>query len=85
MEMNAIPNMLNAFKTLRAGSPHHSMDLVAFLEEKLCQIRTILPRDAGDQRAFRHGDPFSRDNNPLARQSLLSRSAGFPFTQAGIL
>src|SRR5581483_472057 len=41
--------MLNAAKVLGRAAPHHADDAVPLLQEKLGQVTTILPGDAGNQ------------------------------------
>jgi hypothetical protein len=37
-----------------AGAPHHAVDFMAFAEEELGKVRTILPGNPGDQRSLCH-------------------------------
>jgi hypothetical protein len=36
------------------ATPNDSMDFIAFFQQQLCQIRTILPCDTGDECFFGH-------------------------------
>jgi hypothetical protein len=43
--------MLGSFE---GDAPYEAVHFAALLEEKLRRVRTVLARNAGDQRAFRH-------------------------------
>ena len=46
------PELLDAPEVHRAGAAVRAVDLIAFCEEKFGEIRAILARDSGDERAF---------------------------------
>ena len=54
VQLDLVPQMADSFEVLRAGPADHSMNLVAAFEQKLGQVRSVLPRDAGDECSLRH-------------------------------
>ena len=54
-EMDPVPDMIDTFEIFRAGSPDHPVDLVAFFEEEIRQVRSVLTCDPRDQCFFLHG------------------------------
>src|SRR5690606_23241097 len=53
-QMQAVLNVLDPAEVDRAGAADQPIYLVAFFKQELGQIRTVLPGDPGDQRAFSH-------------------------------
>ena len=54
MQLDLVAQVADAFEVLRAGPAHHAMDLVTAFQQKLGQVRSILPRDAGNECSLRH-------------------------------
>lgn len=42
-------NMIEPFGVKAAGPPDNSMDFVTFGEQQFCEVRAILPGDAGNE------------------------------------
>ncbi len=47
-------DVIHAFSVKRGGATLDAVNLIAFLQQQLCQIRAILPGNAGDESDFRH-------------------------------
>src|ERR1700686_3128761 len=58
------------------GSPHDAVHLVALIEEKLGEIRTVLPGDASDQRPSWHGKSLGFRTSRLSLLTPCSRRRG---------
>jgi hypothetical protein len=52
IDMGILIQMIYAPGIECRGAANDPMDLISFFEKELRQIRTILPRDAGDERFF---------------------------------
>ena len=76
--MRVLVEMVNAFGVERAGATDNPVHLVALGEKKLRQIRTVLPRDPRDERAF-HGSQRSMPCAAGARKLEPIRPADFAF------
>ena len=50
-EIDTAAQMLDAGEILRAGSAHHAEHLISLVQQQLREIGTVLPGDAGDERA----------------------------------
>ena len=55
----ALAEMVDAAPVEGRGPPHHPVDLIAFVEQKLREVGAVLAGDAGDQ-GFFHRAEFSR-------------------------
>lgn len=51
--------MIDTIGIERACPPDETVDLVALGQQQLRQVRTVLPRDASDQRSFHPTPPSS--------------------------
>ncbi len=54
VQFNLVTQMVDTLKILGAGPPHHAMDLIALLQQKISQIRSILTGNAGYQSHAAH-------------------------------
>ena len=62
-ELDAIEDVFDAPVIVGACTPDDAEDVIAFVEEKLRQVRTVLAGDAGDEcrlRVFAHVPPLFR-------------------------
>jgi hypothetical protein len=54
LQRNPIEQVLDTPEVRRTRSTNNADNVVALLEQKFGEIRAVLARDAGDQRAFWH-------------------------------
>ena len=52
VQKNAVQDWREAQGTGKGGAPDDTVYLISFLQQKLCQIGTVLTGDPGDQRFF---------------------------------
>ena len=53
-ERDPVGQMADPLEVLGRGPSHHSVDLVALVEEELGEVGAVLAGDAGDQRPVAH-------------------------------
>src|ERR1700731_2819498 len=51
VERDTVADVLDSIEFLGGGAAHHAVHLVALIEQELRQVRAVLTRDSGDQRA----------------------------------
>ena len=56
--MRVFINRIDPSRIERTRSSNNAVDLIALPEKKLCQIRSILPCNAADQRFFHKTTPW---------------------------
>ena len=49
--------VIDAARVERRGPANHAVDLIAFVEQQLGEIGTVLASDAGDERFFHAEEP----------------------------
>ena len=67
VQRDPVAQVLDALEPLGRGAAHHPVHLVALLEQQLGQVRAVLARDPGDQRAAHPGQLPRRSNSVIAR------------------
>ena len=64
MQRDPITQMLDPLELLRRRTPHHPVHLITLLQQQLRQIRTVLTRHPGDQRALQIISPTYESVGP---------------------
>ena len=74
-QRDALEEVPDALEVRRARAPHHADDLVALVEQKLGEIRTVLAGDPSDECAGRHHRSLAEASrtSPFGRPFLAER------------